>query len=204
MARRRTTPRARMRAPPPESPRASVTFDTPIGRLHVEADSEAVRGVGFVRPAAAAASADGAAADGAAPPAARALVERAARELGEYFDGTRREFTVPVAPLGTRFQQRVWRALQRIPFGATASYGEIARAVGRPRAARAIGAANHVNPIAVIVPCHRVIGVDRSLVGYGGGLDKKEWLLRHEGASAVAGVASAPEKRKVAARAAAR
>jgi methylated-DNA-[protein]-cysteine S-methyltransferase len=98
-------------------------------------------------------------------------------ELDEYFAGTRRTFTVPVALRGTRFQLDVWRALTAIAYGETASYGAIAAAVGRPRAARAIGAANHANPVPIVVPCHRVIGADGSLTGYGGGLDRKTFLL---------------------------
>lgn len=83
---------------------------------------------------------------------------------------------------GTPFQRAVWRALRRIPSGRTASYGEIARRIGRPRAVRAVGLANGANPVAIVIPCHRVIGADGTLTGYGGGLDRKRWLLRHEGA----------------------
>jgi methylated-DNA-[protein]-cysteine S-methyltransferase len=99
-------------------------------------------------------------------------------------------FDVPVEPRGTPFQERVWRALLRVPFGATCSYGDLARAAGRPGAARAVGGANHANPIALIVPCHRVIAADGTLGGYGGGLDKKAWLLRHEGGEVVARAAA--------------
>jgi methylated-DNA-[protein]-cysteine S-methyltransferase len=90
---------------------------------------------------------------------------------------------IPVDLDGTAFQQRVWRALRRVPPGKTASYGEIARRIGAPAAVRAVGAANGANPVPLIVPCHRVIGSSGRLTGYGGGLDRKEWLLRHEGAS---------------------
>jgi methylated-DNA-[protein]-cysteine S-methyltransferase len=103
------------------------------------------------------------------------------RELEEYFAGERREFEVELAPSGTPFQLSVWRALRAIPYGETASYGEIAAAVGQPGAARAVGGANNRNPIAIVVPCHRVIGASGTLVGYGGGLDRKQRLLALEG-----------------------
>jgi methylated-DNA-[protein]-cysteine S-methyltransferase len=102
------------------------------------------------------------------------------RQLGAYFAGELTEFELELAPSGTRFQLDVWRALCEIPYGATASYGEIARAVGQPGAARAVGGANNRNPIAIIVPCHRVIGASGSLTGYGGGLDRKRLLLALE------------------------
>ena len=107
----------------------------------------------------------------------------AADELREYFAGHRRTFTVPLRPEGTGFQQLVWRALLAIPFGVTCSYGHIAASIGRPSASRAVGAANGRNPIAIIVPCHRVIGASGHLTGYGGGMDAKRWLLAHEGAA---------------------
>jgi len=103
-----------------------------------------------------------------------------ARQLAEYFAGTRRTFDIALAPRGSGFQERVWRALLAIPFGETCSYGAIARAIGRPSASRAVGAANGKNPIAIIVPCHRVIGANGQLTGYGGGLPVKRWLLEHE------------------------
>ncbi|MHB8689625.1 MAG: methylated-DNA--[protein]-cysteine S-methyltransferase [Solirubrobacteraceae bacterium] len=98
-------------------------------------------------------------------------------ELREYFAGERREFTVPLAPHGNDFELRVWDALREIPYGETVSYGEIARRIVAPSAARAVGLANGRNPIAVILPCHRVIGADGSLTGYGGGLQRKRYLL---------------------------
>ncbi|MBJ7354427.1 MAG: methylated-DNA--[protein]-cysteine S-methyltransferase [Thermoleophilaceae bacterium] len=101
-------------------------------------------------------------------------------QLNEYFAGERDAFDLPLRPEGTEFQRAVWRALEAIPYGETRSYGEIAVAVGRPRAARAVGMANNRNPIAVIVPCHRVIGAGGALVGYAGGLERKTWLLAHE------------------------
>jgi methylated-DNA-[protein]-cysteine S-methyltransferase len=107
----------------------------------------------------------------------------AADQLAEYFGGSRTEFDLPLAPRGTPFQLAVWAELTRIPYGVTASYGAVAAALGKSLlASRAVGLANGRNPISIIVPCHRVIGADGSLTGYGGGLDRKEWLLRHEGA----------------------
>ena len=105
----------------------------------------------------------------------------AARQLKEYFAGKRREFDLPLRMAGTEFQQRVWRELTKIPFGETRSYGQLAKRLNNPNGSRAVGLANGRNPIAVIVPCHRVIGADGSLTGFGGGLDRKEWLLTHEG-----------------------
>jgi methylated-DNA-[protein]-cysteine S-methyltransferase len=101
-------------------------------------------------------------------------------QLQEYFAGERREFELELAPSGSPFQLHVWRALRAIPYGQTASYGEIAAAVGQPGAARAVGGANNRNPIAIVVPCHRVIGAGGTLVGYGGGLDRKRRLLALE------------------------
>jgi methylated-DNA-[protein]-cysteine S-methyltransferase len=98
-------------------------------------------------------------------------------QLAAYFAGTRRAFELALAPEGTAFQQDVWAALRAIPYGATTSYGELARSIGRPRAIRAVGAANGANPIAIVVPCHRVIGKDGTLTGYGGGLPRKQLLL---------------------------
>jgi len=106
-------------------------------------------------------------------------------QLDEYFAGSRKEFDLPIKLVGTPFQQRVWQQLQRIPFGATVTYGELARRIGRPTASRAVGHANGRNPISIIVPCHRVIGINGKLTGYGGGLDNKQWLLTRESHSDV-------------------
>ena len=106
-----------------------------------------------------------------------ALLEPARRQLAEYFAGERTEFDLPLRPVGAPFQLRVWEALMTIPYGETASYGEIAREIGHPTAFRAVGAANGQNPIAIIVPCHRVIGSNGALTGYGGGLPAKRALL---------------------------
>jgi methylated-DNA-[protein]-cysteine S-methyltransferase len=105
----------------------------------------------------------------------------AARQLKEYFSGKRRNFDLHLRMQGTEFQQRVWRELTQIPFGETRSYGELAKRLNNPNGSRAVGLANGRNPIAIIVPCHRVIGANGSLTGFGGGIERKEWLLTHEG-----------------------
>ena len=104
----------------------------------------------------------------------------AARQLAEYFAGQRTEFDLPLEMAGTDFQRRVWAALREIPYGETVSYGELARGIGKASASRAVGLANGKNPFAVVVPCHRVVGSDGSLTGYGGGLDRKRFLLALE------------------------
>lgn len=103
-------------------------------------------------------------------------------QFAAYFAGELASFDLPLAPAGTDFQQQVWQALRSIPFGQTSSYGELAASLGKPKASRAVGMANGRNPISIIVPCHRVIGADGSLTGYGGGIERKRWLLGHEGA----------------------
>lgn len=108
------------------------------------------------------------------------LLIKAERELTEYFGGKRRAFTVPMDPDGTPFQQAVWKVLKEIPYGETMTYGEVARRVGNPKASRAVGMANHRNPLAILYPCHRVIGANHKLIGYGGGLSVKEFLLALE------------------------
>jgi methylated-DNA-[protein]-cysteine S-methyltransferase len=115
------------------------------------------------------------------------VLDLAAAELAEYFAGKRKVFRTPLRPAGTEFQQAVWMALRAIPFGASRSYADIAQAIGRPKAVRAVGLANGSNPLAILVPCHRVIGRDGSLTGYGGGLPAKRWLLEHEGIALAGG-----------------
>jgi len=109
-----------------------------------------------------------------------AVLTEAAKQLSEYFDGRRKEFELPLAPAGTEFMQRVWNALQQIPYGETRSYKQIAKMAGNEKACRAVGMANNRNPISIFIPCHRVIGADGTMVGYGGGLDKKIYLLELE------------------------
>jgi methylated-DNA-[protein]-cysteine S-methyltransferase len=157
------------------STRYWTVVDSPVGPLMLASDGRSLVGLHFDA-GRAAASYDDARSDPAAWPFA--LVRE---QLGEYFAGTRREFELPLDAPGTDFQRRVWSALRGIPFGATRSYGQIARSLGQPGAMRAVGLANGRNPIAIIVPCHRVIGADGSLTGFGGGLPRKRWLLAHEG-----------------------
>ena len=108
------------------------------------------------------------------------LLDESARQLAEYFEGRRRDFDLPLAPAGTQFQREVWAALREIPYGQTRTYGQIACAVGRPRACRAVGMANNRNPLPIVVPCHRVVGASGALVGYAGGLEVKRQLLMLE------------------------
>jgi methylated-DNA-[protein]-cysteine S-methyltransferase len=110
-----------------------------------------------------------------------ALLEQTSGELGEYFAGIRQDFTLPLDLRGSSFHQRVWRALTQIPYGRTVSYGNLARTLGAPKAARAVGAACGANPVPILAPCHRVLGSDGSLHGFGGGLPLKAWFLQHEG-----------------------
>lgn len=108
------------------------------------------------------------------------LLKETKKQITEYFGGSRRLFSLPLKPMGSDFQLKVWQALQTIPYGETRSYRDIALQVGSPKGMRAVGGANHRNPISIVIPCHRVIGADGSLTGYGGGLDKKEALLKLE------------------------
>jgi methylated-DNA-[protein]-cysteine S-methyltransferase len=147
------------------------TIDSPLGELLLAGDGRALTQVHM---------------DGAPGPGWRrdpAPFREAAVQLRAYFAGELREFDLPLAPHGTDFQRRVWSALREIPYGRTISYSELAAAVGRPRAARAVGAANGRNPLAVVIPCHRVIGAAGALTGYGGGLARKRLLLELEAAS---------------------
>ena len=116
------------------------------------------------------------------------MLARARQQLSEYLARTRTSFDLPLAPSGTAFQRRVWDALRAIPYGTTTSYGELARRLGDASATRAVGAANGKNPIPIIVPCHRVVGSRGELTGFGGGLDRKRWLLEHEGVALALGL----------------
>jgi methylated-DNA-[protein]-cysteine S-methyltransferase len=150
-----------------------ATVDSPIGELLVIGDGEVVHGLKM--------NGDGDFDDRkAAMTRDQDAYAGALSQLTEYFAGEREEFDLPLDPQGTEFQLAVWRALTEIPYGETRSYGQIAEAVGRPKAARAVGMANNKNPIAVIVPCHRVIGAGGALVGYAGGLERKTLLLELE------------------------
>lgn len=145
----------------------TVCIPSPAGPLRITADDGAVTRIGF----------------GGTPGTGSAetpLLRQAVRELEEYFAGMRRTFTVPTAPAGTEFQRVVWEALRQIPFGETRSYKQIAEHIGRPSACRAVGMANNRNPIAIVIPCHRVVGADGALVGYAAGLEVKSRLLELE------------------------
>lgn len=175
------TDKLRAGAPPVTGTSWYVQVDSPVGLIDLAASDSAVTMVGF---------ADEAGAVGlkvlAGHPGTRVvagenpILARLAAELTAYFDGRLRAFSTPLAPRGTPFQQAAWRALRDIPYGKTTSYSTQARAIGRPRAVRAVAQANGANPLAIVVPCHRVIGADGSLTGYGGGLERKRWLLQHE------------------------
>ncbi len=151
-------------------------IDSPIGRLLIAADDDGIRALEFPEnrhPV----KREGEWREGDHP-----LLDEAARQLGEYFAGERRGFDLPLAPRGTEFQRKVWLALRGIPFGQTWSYAQLAKSIDNMQAMRAVGAANGRNPIPIIVPCHRVIGANGTLTGFGGGLPTKEFLLRLEGA----------------------
>lgn len=150
--------------------------DSPIGPLLLTSDGKALTGL-YTNPSRKAQSTDGWQEDAGIEPLAET-----ARQLNEYFAGARREFDLPLRLRGTGFQERVWGELRAIPYGTTWSYGQLAKRLGNPNASRAVGLANGQNPISILVPCHRVIGADGSLTGYGGGLECKHWLLTHEGA----------------------
>ena len=147
--------------------------DSPVGALTLVADGDELIGVYFSNAALV-----------ASPPLGWVHDERrlrpAAVQLAEYFAGQRTRFELPLAPRGTSFQRAVWAALLAIPYGETTSYGELARAIGKPTGSRAVGAANGRNPLSIVIPCHRVIGADGSMTGYGGEISRKRILLDHE------------------------
>jgi methylated-DNA-[protein]-cysteine S-methyltransferase len=156
-------------------------LDTPLGRYTLAASLE---GLIYAAPPTRGRSACAPPPETAPDARARRHLAAAAEALTAYFEGELRSFaSLRLAPQGSAFFQRVWQALREIPFGETRSYGELAREIGHPSAARAVGLANGRNPIAIIVPCHRVIGADGSLTGYAGGTQRKQWLLDHEGAT---------------------
>jgi AraC family transcriptional regulator, regulatory protein of adaptative response / methylated-DNA-[protein]-cysteine methyltransferase len=157
-------------------------LETPLGALRIAANARAIVLLEFAD-------------DGAGQASLEAMAQRRgctlevgfntvaaglAEELEAYFKGELQHFSTPLSPAGTEFQRRTWQALASIPYGETISYGEQARRIGRPTAVRAVAQANGANPIVIVLPCHRVIGADGTLTGYGGGLDRKRWLLAHE------------------------
>ena len=150
-------------------------IDSPIGPLMLAADDDGLRHVEFRDNRHPADRADWHGGD-------NDVLRMAESQLRDYFAGQRHGFELPLAPRGTDFQLQVWHELARIPFGATLSYAQLARRIGKPYAVRAVGAANGRNPLPIVLPCHRVIGADGALVGFGGGLPTKQFLLRLEGA----------------------
>lgn len=154
------------------------TVATPVGEMWVVAEAAGVVAAGWTRLEAPPLEHQ---ARECADDSALAMAERAAAELDLYFTGELRSFTVPLLPRGTPFQMAVWDALRSIPYGACVAYRDIAMAIGRPRAVRAVGQANRANPLPVFIPCHRVVGADGRMVGYAGdAVDLKSWLLDHE------------------------
>jgi methylated-DNA-[protein]-cysteine S-methyltransferase len=151
-----------------------LIHDSPVGPLRLVSDGRALAALAFehhskpIKPLA------------EAEPGSDAVLDEARRQLDAYFAGRIQRFDLPLAPRGTAFQERVWMALREIPYGTTCSYSDLAAALGAPRAVRAVGGANGRNPISIIVPCHRVIGADGTLTGFGGGIDRKRFLLTHE------------------------
>lgn len=141
-------------------------MESPIGKIGIEEKNGAISDIWF--------------APDIFPKEQTPLLKEAERQLSAYFDRKLTEFDLPLAPQGTVFQKQVWDALCKIPYGQTASYGDIARMIGNPKACRAVGGANNKNPIAIVIPCHRIIGMNGRLVGYGGGLDIKQFLLALE------------------------
>lgn len=142
-------------------------YKIPIGTVCIEENGNAVTGLYFHE-------------KGDPEEKETPLLKEAHKQLTEYFEKRRRYFELPLEPQGTEFQKKVWKALQTIPYGETRSYGEIAAQLGNPKACRAVGGANNKNPIMIFIPCHRVIGADGSLVGFGGGLPAKEYMLALE------------------------
>jgi methylated-DNA-[protein]-cysteine S-methyltransferase len=143
-------------------------IESPVGKLRIEADERSITGIWLNARA------------NVTPGQATGVMAELERQLAAYFEGRLTEFDLPLSPKGTPFQLDVWTALQSIPYGSTCSYSDIAKKIGRADAVRAVGAANGQNPIPIVIPCHRVIGANGSLTGFGGGLPMKKWLLAHE------------------------
>ncbi|QDW67355.1 methylated-DNA--[protein]-cysteine S-methyltransferase [Luteimonas granuli] len=152
-----------------------LRMDTPIGTLTLAADDHGLLRIDFPPPCQAHVGDDW-------QEGGNAVLAEAQRQLQEYFAGKRQRFDLPLSPRGTEFQRTVWTTLAAIPYGDTWSYRDLARQIGRPTATRAVGAANGRNPLPIVLPCHRVIGADGSLTGFGGGLPTKRFLLELEGA----------------------
>ena len=153
--------------------RSETVIESPVGRLRIAAEHGAICQIWFVG------------ADVPLVASDEPVIVEAVRQLEEYFAGRRTTFDLPLSPRGSAFQQTVWAGLREIPYGETVSYGELADSLGLVNGARAVGAANGQNPIAIVVPCHRVIGANGRLVGYAGGLDRKRTLLALEARATV-------------------
>lgn len=143
-------------------------YYSPIGLLEIRGTAEHITAIGFVD------------SETKQTDQVSTLLARCVQQLDHYFHHVRQEFDLPLSPQGTSFRQSVWNELLKIPYGQTVSYLEIGKRIRNPKAVRAIGSANGANPIAILIPCHRVIGANGKLVGYGGGIWRKEWLLKHE------------------------
>lgn len=143
------------------------TMHSPLGPIEICAVGRGIRSIRFVDVP-------------SHPNRSSALLTLAATQLGEYFEGRRQRFELPLCAQGTAFQQQVWQALTNTGYGEKSSYRDIAEKIGKPSACRAVGAANSKNPLAIVVPCHRIIGANGALTGYAGGLERKAWLLAHE------------------------
>ena len=155
---------------------STIKYSTPIGSLLISAEDGAITELYFEGGR----TTPPTLAETAADPSNAEVLAQLVKELDAYFAGTLRNFTVPLNPNGTPFRMKAWEGLCTIPYGETISYKELAQRIGNPKAIRAVGGANHNNPISIIIPCHRVIGANGKLVGYGGGLNVKEFLLEHE------------------------
>lgn len=149
-----------------------VVIDSPLGRLKLTAGPEALLKVSFTNESITDKSNS----------IKNDILDQTVRQLEEYFAGERTTFDLPLSPAGTEFQQKVWKILRDIPFGQTTTYGSISEKLGDCNAVRAVGTANGQNPIPIIIPCHRVLGSGQKMTGYSGGIDRKRWLLKHEGA----------------------
>lgn len=160
-------------------------IDTPLGPLEIAATEKGICQVGFAERTVAHGGVEEVTDHYAATivTGENEHLKQAIRELGEYFAGQRTQFTVALDTPGTPFQREVWTALLDLSYGQTASYGQIAQRIGKPKGSQAVGLANGRNRVAIIVPCHRVVGANGKLTGYAGGIERKKWLLRHESAS---------------------
>lgn len=143
-------------------------YKSPIGMIEIVSDQDSILELSFVEEAE------------RVKDEVPAILKSALRQIDEYFQGKRKEFDLKLNINGTEFQRKVWEQLLKVPYGKTACYGDVAKAVGNGKASRAVGGANNKNKIAIIIPCHRIIGANGSMVGYAGGLWRKEWLLQHE------------------------